>query len=156
MASGALKIGIGAALFAGIIYLATRSSALVKEFAFRVAGFGLPSLNGWLLSVPVVIEFNNFIGLPLNVDKVSGILSVWIGAKWVQVATFSQPVTILPGEQTITVNTVIDLKKFAAANLANVALTIMQTRKVFLRAEINAQYGMLNIPSEPFEKELSV
>lgn len=152
----ALKLGIGAALIAGVFYLATRSTALVKEFAFRISGFGVPSLNQWLLTVPIVVEFNNFIGLPLNVDQLSGVLSVWVGNQWVQVATFSQPVTIQPGKQNVTVDTTVDLKKFAAANLATVAITIIQTRKVFLRSEISAQYGMLNIPSEPFEKELNV
>lgn len=156
MAGSALKIGIGATLIAALVYLATRSSAIVNEFAFRITGFGVPSLNGFLLKVPVVLEFNNFIGLPLNVDKVTGTLSVWIGSQWSQVASFSQPVTIQPGKQTLTVETTIDLKKFAAANLASVALTIMQTRKVFLRSDISVQYGLLNIPTEPFQKELSV
>lgn len=156
MARGALKIGIGMAVIAGIFYLASRSTSLVKEFAFRVTGFGIPSLNQWLLTVPINVEFNNFIGIPLNLDRLAGVLSVWVGNQWSPVATFSQPVTIQPGVQTITVDTTLDLKKFAAANLATVAMNILQTRKVFLRSEISAQYGPLNIPSEPFQKELHV
>lgn len=154
--SAALKLGIGAALIAGIFYLASRSTSLVKEFAFRITGFGIPSLNQFLLTVPITVSFDNFIGLPLKIDRLSGVLSVWIGDQWAQVATFSQPVTIQPGKQTVTVSTTVDLKKFATTNLATVALNIMQTRKVFVRSEINAQYGMFNIPSEPFEKELNV
>lgn len=151
-----LKVGILASVAGLILYAASQSEKLVNEFAFRITGFGVPSLNGFLLTVPVLIEFNNFIGLPLNIDKVSGVLSIWIGQQWAQVASFSQPVTIQPGKQNLTIETTIDLKKFAAANLATVAMTIMQTRKVFLRSEISVQYGMLNIPTEPFQKELSV
>lgn len=154
--SAAVKlVGVGA-IIAGIVYLATRSSAIVKEFAFRIAGFGVPSLNDFTLHVPIIVEFNNFVGLPLNIDQLSGTVSIWIGDQWVPVASFSQPVTVQAGKQNIAVDTSIDLKTFAASNLATVAMAIMQTRKVFIRSEISAQYGPLNIPTEPFEKELHV
>jgi hypothetical protein len=153
--SEALKFGLFVA-GAGVLFYIVNQSAKV---AFSITGYGPWQLNGsnWQLTLPVKVQFTNPTPAPVNIDKIEGVVSLLKQNKYEQVGIINpQPVSIAPGTSTLTINTVLDLKKFLEGNILSTVTSILQTRGLQLRTDLLATYAGYALPKQTFETVINV
>lgn len=153
-----LKIGIGLALIGVIALVATQGQKLLDQFAVRIKGYGTPKLNfsSWVLTLPVKLELINPTPAPINIDKISGNVSLMKNNSFQSVAKFDQSLSIPSGSSDRTITTTIDLKKFFSSNFAAASLEILTTGKLRIRTDLVVQYAQVTVTPEPFDTVVNV
>lgn len=156
--SKALNIGLGLALVGVVVLVATQGNKILNQFAVRIKGYGTPRLNfsSWVLTLPVKIEFNNPTPAPINLNNVSGTVSLMKETKFQPVVNFNQSLSIPPGKNDSTITTEVNLKQFFANNFVAASLEILTTGKLRIRTNITVNYAGITITPEPLDNVVDV
>lgn len=122
----ALKYAGIATVAAGLLYAAAFSAKrLMDGLTYKVVGFGVPSISNAVLTLPVIIRFNNSAPVNVPVDRLSITLSYLRGNTFIPSANVDQSNVILkPGTQDITVTPQL--------NIASLFSNILDTLKTYI------------------------
>lgn len=148
-----LTIGILAGGAALLVLGYQHARKAIGGFSFEIVGYGRPTFNGYNLTVPLKIEANNPTSLPINVDMLDGEVYLNKAGTWVLGAVVKQPVTLQPGKQTVWIHPEANLQAIFGGDLIQTitaAAEIQRTKKLQLRADVGARYGMITIPKQSF------
>lgn len=159
MISTAVKFGIGAALLYGAYkWISAQGQKLANSFGFQMQGYDTPSVNWPNLDLPVKVQFTNPTSVALNIDNVAGAIYIDKGG-WLNVANFSQPMSIPPGQNVVKINTRIDLGKIFGGNFLDTlktAFAAYSNKAVNVRTDITVTYAGVPLPTQQFVKQIQV
>lgn len=154
--SEAVKFGLFIAT-GGILFWLVNQSQKVN---YNIQGYGTPSLDfkTWQLALPVKVKFTNPTPAPIAIDEIQGTVTLFKNNKYEPVGRIiPQPLVIQPGTNTVSIITVLELKKFfEGGNLISNALNIAQARQLRLRTDLKARYATIELPVQTFEKIINV
>lgn len=154
MKAGTILILGGVAGLAFWVYTAAKRA--ITDFTFDIVGYGKPSLNGFMLSVPLSIRFKNPTPLKINVDNMLAEIYVRKGDSYVKAATINQPILIPSGESTQTITPSLDIKSIFGGNLLDTATaiaSIVNGKKVFVRTDVTITYKGVTIPKQQIDPQ---
>jgi hypothetical protein len=156
--STTFKIGLGLAFLGVVALVATQGKKILEQFDVTIKGYGIPSLNlaSWVLTLPVKIEFFNPTPAAINLDKISGRISLIKNGTFQPVVTFNQPLSIQSGKSEKSIIAQADIKKFFSFNFGPASMEILTTGSLRVRTDMTVQYGQVVFTPEPFDSTIDV
>lgn len=154
-----VKIGIAGGLMYGLYWLYNQAKDISSQFGLEIQGYGMPSVKGYTIDMPVNVKFNNPTSFSANLDNVSG--QVYVSKNgWQQVAMFSQPLTIPPGKNVVPIKVRIDLSKiFSGGSILDTAksfLTDYALKSIQVRTDLQVTKAGFTYKPDPFIKNISI
>lgn len=156
----ALKVGLGIGAFALLAFAASKANSLSKlagKVGIKIVSFGLPSLSGSLVNVPLVARITNSSTESLQVDRVRILASYqnatggFVPAGAADVSGF----TIVPGEIDKPFNAVINLKSLTQ-NIADNLLAMFTTKAVRFRFDVFLTIKGVEIQANPIIRDVAI
>lgn len=157
--SSVWKLGVVAALVGLVVWGSQKAKAAVAGFSFDIVGYGLPTLKGLMLTVPLQVQFQNPSPFPINIDNLLADLYVLKGDQYVKAGRVSQAVRIGAGKSEQTVYPTIDLAALFGGNILSTISAIrdaLNMRTIKTRADVTVTYGHLTIGPKTFTDELVI
>lgn len=152
-----IKLGILAAIVGGVIYAVHFAKNAASALSLSVIGYSNPSLNNWILTVPIVVRFTNPTPVPINLDNVLADLYVKKSSQWIKAGNVNQPLAIPSGVSDQVVTAKVSLTTLFGGNLfqtiAGIA-SVIKNKMVSVRTDITATYGLLTLPQQSFTSDL--
>lgn len=130
-----LKILIGVAAV-GAIALVAKTKKAIDNFTFNIIGYDTPKIKNWVLTVPLVMEFNNPFFITIPVKQFRADFFLLMKNNWQQIGTVDQMFAIEPGITRKTITPNLDLKSFFNDNFIFTLDSFLKTQSVKLRADI--------------------
>lgn len=147
-----VKIGIVGVLAAAALYQYARSRPVVS---FKLVDFGLPSFSAGMLTLPLVLQFDNSAPVAIPVDELRVKVSYLSGSSYIDAGGFDRSqFTLQPGSTTIRVSPVVDLRSIAS-NVLDTIASIARAGGLDIRADIVASIKGVTV-SETVQKRLQV
>jgi hypothetical protein len=154
-----IRLGIGALLLGGLLYLWKTGKLSANAFGYSMKGYGAPSVNGTTIDLPVNIEFTNPTPLAVNLDNVTAQLYINKGGAWINVANVNQALSIPAGTATQKVNAHIDLGKIVGGNILetlDLASSILAQQTAQVRTDLTVTYAGITLPQQSFTSNIQV
>lgn len=132
---------------------------MAAKFAVDIEGYGVPRLKGWVITVPVILRFNNPSPVPITVTRLLATTSVLKNGQWIQAGHLDQPVNIPSGVSNQTFSASVDLQSIFGGNILNTFTAItdaLKSKSVRLRTDVTAYYGDVSLPVQSFENEITL
>lgn len=133
----AIKYGLITTALIGIGYGIYRASVhAVNGITLKVADFGLPKIANGVVSLPIIIEFNNSTPLSLAVDSVVINLAYKQGNNYVQAGTLTKErFTVQPGTARYTIDSTIDLRQLFS-NFFSTITNALMNKSIDVKADV--------------------
>jgi hypothetical protein len=155
-----VKFGIGAGVIALLVWGSKdRLKKLLSDFQIDITGYGKPTLNGPVLTVPLQLKFTNPTPLPITLDSFVADVYLEKNGQFIPAAKINQPISIQPGVTTQWLLPAVDLQKIFGGSLLNTltaAQQIIVTKKFKIRSDVSAVYHGVPIPDQSFTNVIDI
>jgi hypothetical protein len=151
--SNAIKIGAAVVLIAGWFgYEWIRSR---QPVSFKITDFGIPSINGSIVTLPLTVTVENRTGLSIPIDDLRVVLSYLQNGSYVATGALSQArVNVQPGTSNIKLSPTIDVRALFG-NVLDTLATVLQNRGIDIKADIVMNFQGVTL-SKSFTKKINV
>ena len=125
------------AIAGGLLYAAAFSAKrLMDGLTYKVVGFGTPKISNSILTMPVIIRFNNSAPINVPIDRLSITLSYLRGNSYIPSANVDQSNLILvPGTQDITVTPQLNIAALFS-NILDTLKTYISNNALSIKADV--------------------
>jgi len=149
------KWGVGLGIVGLLGYAISQGAKKLGNVSYSIKGFGLPTLAGTTVTVPIIIHFNNPSPVAVTITRLQIWLSFLQGNNWVQAGTLDQSNLVLPsGESDITVKPVADLKALFS-NVLSTITTALINKAVKIKADVTITMAGLSA-SHSLTKDVTI
>jgi hypothetical protein len=129
------------------------------NFGYSIVGYGSPGVDGFNVTLPIIIRFNNPTPVAANVDNITANIFINEAGKWVQSAKINQPLSVPAGVSDQKINAKIDLSSFFKGGVLSVlqeAANIYATKFLQVRTDVTVTYGPLTLPAQSFTSNIQI
>lgn len=153
-----IKLGlIGGTI--GLVYLAAQKAKdVIDKFTFSIAGFGIPTLKDFVLTLPIKIKLVNPTPISVTADNVKCEVFILKNGTYVKGAVINQPFTIAPGVNTIEPKVAMQLKNLFSGNVLNTAIFVADligTKAVTIRADYTITVKGISAPMQSYSDTIN-
>jgi len=155
--STGVKIAIGAVTVGALIFGIKKFIDSTSGFDFEPVRYGLPSVKGSVVILPVVVRFNNPTPLDINLNQFLANIFYLKDKTFQQVARINQRLSVPKGvsEQVFLVD--ISLSDiFSGGAFWTSLINTLTTKQITIRADVTANYGGIAISPKPFIQQIDI
>lgn len=128
----------------------------IKNFQFKIIGYGLPKRSGWLVIMPIQFEFVNPTKLDIVIDNLMVDIFIYKSGAWVQVAKVNQPITIGAGTSRQIISASLDFSNIFSGNLLDTVASVFRSSKIDVYSEVTARFKGITLPKQKFQQAVSI
>jgi len=142
-----LKGGLILGTIAGIGFAISKGAKKLGNVSYSIQGFGIPSFSGTVITVPVIIEFNNPTPVPISIDRLQIVMSYMQASGYAQAGSLDQANINLPGgKSSNTFYPKMDVKALFS-NVLNTLTTALKNKALKIKADVTITKAGLSVNS---------
>lgn len=150
------KAGIFAVAVGLLIWGANQARTAVAQFAYKVVGYGKPSIKAFILQVPIIVRFTNPLPLGTTIDRFIADVFLKRGNQYQWIGKLDQAVTIPTGVSDQVLVPALDLQRLISGNILDVVNQLSSTGTIELRTDVTAIYGGIALPTQSFTNKITL
>ena len=139
--------------------IAAGLNKISSAFTFSITGYGVPTVNGWNVSLPVAVRFVNPLPVGIDIDQVTATLYLTKNDQWVQVGNVQQPISIGGGTSDINITAQLNLQDYLGGSILDSLKTLyssLQSKSIAVRTDVSATYAGLTLPTQSITQNVSL
>jgi hypothetical protein len=152
--SNGLKLVGFFAVIGGLLWAIDQAKNYAAKFAYRITGYGKPKLTGYVIQVPIQIEFNNPAPLTITIERFIADVFMWKNGAYEFVGRLDQPVQLPSGRSNQVLAPSLDLQKLFSGNAFQTITDTLKNRSIDLRTEITATFQGVALPKQVFNNTI--
>lgn len=132
----AAKYGLIIGTLALVGYAISQGAKKLGALNYSIKGFGLPTLAGTEVTLPVIIHFSNPSPVSVTISRIQIMMSYLQGANWIQAGSLDESnFTLQSGDSDVTVYPKLDLKALFS-NIISTLTTALFNKAIKIKADV--------------------